>query len=45
MIKLVNNLKRDFCLLNLTDPQLRAEEWEKGNKVGDIFKKTAETLP
>lgn len=44
MIKLVNNLKRDFCLLNLTDPQLRAEEWEKGNKVGDIFKKTAETL-
>ncbi|MBR5923142.1 MAG: metallophosphoesterase [Clostridia bacterium] len=44
MIKLINNSKRDFCLLNLTDPQLKAEEWEQGNRTGDIFKKTVETL-
>ena len=44
MIKLINNSKRDFCLLNLTDPQLKAGEWDNENKVGAVFKKTVETL-
>ena len=44
MIRLKCNKNRDFCLLNLTDPQLKSEEWEKGNKTGEIFKKTVETL-
>lgn len=44
MIKLTHNLKRDFKLLNLTDPQLKAQEWEKDNRTGKVFKKTVETL-
>ena len=44
MIKIVDNSKKDFLILNLTDPQLKAEEWEEGNKTGTVFKKTAETL-
>ncbi|MBO4733571.1 MAG: metallophosphoesterase [Clostridia bacterium] len=44
MIKLAHNKNRDFCLLNLTDPQLKAQEWDEGNKTGNIFKKTVETL-
>lgn len=44
MIKLTNNSKRDFRLLNLTDPQLKTDEWEENNQTGKIFKKTAETL-
>lgn len=44
MIKLSNSSERDFRLLNLTDPQLKEEEWAPGNKTGKIFKKTVETL-
>lgn len=44
MIKLINNSKQDFRLLNLTDPQLKIEEWDENNKTGKIFKKTVETL-
>lgn len=44
MIKLTNNRERDFRILNLTDPQLRAEEWDKNNQTGKIFKKTVEAL-
>ena len=33
-----------FCILNLTDPQLKSEEWDSDNKTGNIFKTTAETL-
>ena len=44
MIKLTNNSERDFRLLNLTDPQLKIEEWDEGNQTGDIFRKTVETL-
>lgn len=44
MIKLTNNSKRDFRLLNLTDPQLKIEEWNEDNITGKVFKKTAETL-
>ena len=44
MIKLSNGSKRDFHLLNLTDPQLKSEEWAPGNLTGKIFKKTVETL-
>lgn len=44
MIKLINNSKRDFRLLNLTDPQLKIEEWDENNQTGKIFRKTVETL-
>ena len=44
MIKLTNNSEGDFRLLNLTDPQLKIEEWDEGNQTGDIFRKTVETL-
>ncbi len=44
MIKLINNSEQDFCLLNLTDPQLKIEEWDENNKTGKIFKNTVETL-
>ena len=44
MIKIKNDSKRDFRLLNLTDPQLKIEEWEEDNQTGKIFKKTVETL-
>lgn len=44
MIKITNNKKGDFRLLNLTDPQLKIEEWEEDNQAGKIFKKTVETL-
>ncbi len=44
MIKLTNNSKRNFRLLNLTDPQLTVEEWNENNQAGQIFRKTAETL-
>ena len=44
MIKLINNSKREFRLLNLTDPQLKIEEWSSENKTGKIFRKTVETL-
>lgn len=44
MIKLTKNSERDFRLLNLTDPQLKAEEWDENNQSGKIFKKTVETL-
>jgi len=44
MIRLTNNSERDFCLLNLTDPQLKTEEWNENSKTGNIFKKTVETL-
>jgi len=44
MIKFTNNKKRDFRLLNLTDPQLKIEEWDENNLTGKIFKKTVETL-
>lgn len=44
MIKLTNNKGREFRLLNLTDPQLKIEEWDKNNQTGKIFKKTVETL-
>jgi len=44
MIKLTNDSKRDFRLLNLTDPQLTVEEWNENNQAGRIFRKTAETL-
>ena len=39
MIKLTNNSKRDFRLLNLTDPQLKIEEWNEDNITGKVFKK------
>ena len=44
MIKITDNKKSDFRLLNLTDPQLKIEEWEEDNQAGKIFKKTVETL-
>ncbi len=44
MIKLIHNREGDFRLLNLTDPQLKAEEWKADNQTGKIFKKTVETL-
>ena len=44
MIKLINNKEHDFRLLNLTDPQLKIEEWDESNQTGKIFKKTVETL-
>ncbi len=44
MIKLTNDSKRDFRLLNLTDPQLKIEEWDANNQTGQIFRKTVETL-
>ena len=44
MIKLKNNSDKDFCLLNLTDPQLKIEEWDDDNQTGKILKKTVETL-
>lgn len=44
MIKLTNNTERDFRVLNLTDPQLKAEEWDENNQTGKIFRKTVETL-
>jgi len=44
MIKLVNNSERNFRILNLTDPQLKTEEWDQNNQTGRIFKKTVETL-
>ena len=44
MIKLISNKKQDFRILNLTDPQLKIEEWDENNQVGKIFKKTVETL-
>lgn len=44
MIKLTSNNERDFRLLNLTDPQLKIEEWDENNTTGNIFKKTVATL-
>ena len=44
MIRLTHKAKRDFCLLNLTDLQLKAKEWEPDNQTGKVFRKTAETL-
>lgn len=44
MIKISNNSKHDFHVLNLTDPQLKADEWEQSNRTGKIFKITVETL-
>lgn len=44
MIKLTNNSEQDFRLLNLTDTQLKIEEWDENNQTGKIFKKTVETL-
>lgn len=44
MILLSDNSNDDFRILNLTDPQLKYEEWEKDNTTGKIFKKTVETL-
>lgn len=44
MIKIKNDSKRDFRLLNLTDPQLTNEEWGENNQTGKIFRKTVDTL-
>lgn len=44
MIKIKNDSKRDFRLLNLTDPQLTNEEWCENNQTGKIFRKTVDTL-
>lgn len=44
MMKLTSNKERDFRLLNLTDPQLKIEEWDENNTTGNIFKKTVATL-
>ena len=44
MIKLSHNLKKDFCLLNLTDPQLKSEDWQCGSETGRVLKQTVETL-
>ena len=44
MVTIKDNSKQDFCILNLTDPQLKSEEWDSDNKTGNIFKTTAETL-
>ncbi len=44
MIKIKSKNDGDFCILNLTDPQLTAEEWENDNKTGNIFKHTTESL-
>jgi len=44
MIKLASKKNQDFRLLNLTDPQLKIDEWDKDNQTGKIFKKTVETL-
>ena len=41
MIKL-SKTNGDFRILNITDPQLKYEEWE--NPTGKVFKKTVETL-
>lgn len=44
MITIKHSGDRDFRLLNLTDPQLKAGEWERGNVAGTVFKKTVEEL-
>lgn len=44
MIKLKSKLKQDFLVLNLSDPQLTAKEWNENNETGRIFKKTVEAL-
>ncbi len=44
MIKIRCDREDDFRLLNLTDPQLKIEEWQADNRTGKVFKKTVETL-
>lgn len=44
MIKLTDNSEGNFRLLNLTDTQLTAGEWEEGNPTGMSFRETTETL-
>ncbi|MBQ7248043.1 MAG: metallophosphoesterase [Lachnospiraceae bacterium] len=44
MIRLSMETDRDIRILNLTDPQLTAGEWEKGNRTGDAFRYTVGTL-
>lgn len=43
-MKLISNSEGDFRVLNLTDPQLKSEEWDKDHPTGNIFRKTVETL-
>ena len=44
MIRIIHKSEKDFRLLNLTDPQLKTEEWDENNQIGKVFKKTVETL-
>ena len=44
MIRLIHKSEKDFRLLNLTDPQLKTEEWNENNQTGKIFRKTVEAL-
>lgn len=44
MIKLIKNTGKDFNILNLTDPQLKSEDWEENSTTGKIFRHTVETL-
>ena len=38
MIRLIHKNEKDFRLLNLTDPQLKTEEWDENNQIGKVFK-------
>ena len=44
MIRIIHKSEKDFRLLNLTDPQLKTEEWNENNQTGKIFRKTVEAL-
>ena len=44
MIRIKDDSKRDFRILNLTDPQLTEGEWGEDHKAGKVFRKTVETL-
>lgn len=43
MLKIKKKVNDNFHILNLTDPQLKCDEWEN-NTTGAIFKKTVEVL-
>lgn len=44
MIKITDNKKSEFRVLNLSDPQLEVHEWDENCQTGKIFRKTVETL-
>lgn len=44
MLKLQKDPKHDFCILNLSDPQLAGDEWDKDHQAFRIFDRTVKTL-